>query len=131
MDWLKPFMSHRACKAGEIMFHKGDVATELYYVLSGKYQLEEGRIAIAPGEIVGEIALVAPAGRRTQTLACLEDGDLLTIGYPQIRQLYFQNPTFGFYFLQLTSGRLFKNIEKLEAALVQAKGSAEAMVSGR
>jgi CRP/FNR family transcriptional regulator, cyclic AMP receptor protein len=129
MDWLKPFMSRRACKAGDILFHKGDAATELYYTLSGKYQLEEAGIEIAPGEIVGEIALVAPAGLRTQTLTCLEDGDLLTIGYPQIRQLYFQNPTFGFYFLQLTSGRLFKNIEKLEAALAQAKGSAEAKVT--
>jgi CRP/FNR family transcriptional regulator, cyclic AMP receptor protein len=129
MDWLKPFMSHRAFKAGDILFHKGDAATELYYTLSGKYQLEEAGIEIAPGEIVGEIALVAPGGLRTQTLTCLEDGDLLTIGYPQIRQLYFQNPTFGFYFLQLTSGRLFKNIEKLEAALAQAKGSAEAKIA--
>lgn len=129
MDWLKPFMSHRAYKAGDILFHKGDTATELYYTLSGKYQLDEARIAIAPGEIVGEIALVAPAGRRTQTLTCLEDGDLLTISYPQIRQLYFQNPTFGFYFLQLISGRLFKNIERLEAALAQARGSAGAKVA--
>ena len=54
----------------------------------------------------------------------VEDGELLTIGYPQIRQLYFQNPTFGFYLLQLTSSRLFKDIEKLEAALARAKSGA-------
>jgi CRP/FNR family transcriptional regulator, cyclic AMP receptor protein len=126
MNWLKPFMTDQACKAGDILFRRGDVATELYYTLSGKYQLEETGITIPSGEIVGEIAFVMPGEHRTQTLKCLEDGHLLTIGYPQVRQLYFQNPTFGFYFLQLTSGRLFKNIEKLEAALAQAKASAEA-----
>ena len=40
---------------------------------------------------------------------------LLEITYSQVRQLYFQNPAFGFYFLELTSRRLFENIAKLEA----------------
>ena len=30
-------------------------------------------------------------------------------------QLYFQNPTFGFYFLQLSTARLFHTIKTLEA----------------
>jgi Cyclic nucleotide-binding domain len=124
ISWLKPFMTERKCKAGDILFHKGDVAEELYYTLSGSYQLAETGITILPGELVGEIAFVAPERRRTQTFKCLEDGYLLTISYPQVRQLYFQNPTFGFYFLQLISSRLFKNIESLEAALAQTKGSA-------
>jgi len=54
---------------------------------------------------------------------------LLTIGYPQIRQLYFQNSTFGFYLLQLTSSRLFKDIKKLEAAIARAKGADAAEAS--
>jgi CRP/FNR family cyclic AMP-dependent transcriptional regulator len=124
ISWLKPFMTERTCKAGDILFHKGDVAEELYYTLSGRYELAESGLAILPGEIVGEIAFVAAEKRRTQSFKCLEDGRLLTISYPQVRQLYFQNPTFGFYFLQLISGRLFKNIETLEAALARAKGSA-------
>jgi CRP/FNR family transcriptional regulator, cyclic AMP receptor protein len=130
MDWLKPFMSRRRCKAGDTLFRKGDVATELYYTLTGKFELEEVGIAIAPGHIVGEIAFVAPGERRTQTFRCLEDGDLLTIGYPQIRQLYFQNPTFGFYLLQLISERLFKDIEMLETALAKAKAGALAKGAG-
>jgi CRP/FNR family transcriptional regulator, cyclic AMP receptor protein len=47
-------------------------------------------------------------------MECIEDGDLLTIGYPQVKQLYYQNPQFGFYFLRLISQRLFKDIERLE-----------------
>jgi CRP-like cAMP-binding protein len=125
MEWLKPFMSKHVCRAGDVLFHKGDAAAELYYALSGKYQLEETGIFVAPGEIVGEIAFVEPHGRRTQTFKCVTDGELLTIGYPQIRQLYFQNPTFGFYFLQLISSRLFKDIEKLEGALARATAGAK------
>ena len=37
------------------------------------------------------------------------------VGYDQIRQLCFQNPTFGFFFLRLVSHRLFADIERLRA----------------
>jgi CRP/FNR family transcriptional regulator, cyclic AMP receptor protein len=130
MNWLKPFMTKQMCKAGDVLFRKGDIATELYYTLTGKFQLEEMGIAIPPGEIVGEIAFVAPETRRTQTFKCLENGELLTIGYPQIRQLYFQNPTFGFYLLQLISGRLFEDIEILETAIANTKAGTQAKGAG-
>ena len=31
MEWLKPFMTKRACQAGEKIFSKGDVAAVMYY----------------------------------------------------------------------------------------------------
>jgi CRP/FNR family transcriptional regulator, cyclic AMP receptor protein len=130
MNWLKPFMTKRMCEAGDVLFWKGDIATELYFTLVGKFQLEDVRIAIPPGEIVGEIAFVAPEAHRTQTFECLEDGELLTIGYLQIRQLLFQNPTFGFYLLPLICGRLFKDIENLEMALAKAKAGTSARRAG-
>jgi CRP-like cAMP-binding protein len=34
-----------------------------------------------------------------------------------VRELYFQNPQFGFYFLKLTSERLLQNIARLETRL--------------
>ena len=52
--------------------------------------------------------------KRTLTFECVEDGELLTISYSQVKQIYFQNPVFGFYFLQLISQRLFKDIERLQ-----------------
>jgi len=36
-----------------------------------------------------------------------------------VKQLYFQNPKFGFYFLQLTSRRLFENVARLEKRLAE------------
>ncbi|HWH92203.1 MAG TPA: Crp/Fnr family transcriptional regulator, partial [Candidatus Binatia bacterium] len=47
------------------------------------------------------------------------DGEVLTASYQQVKELYFQNPQFGFYFLRLTSERLFDNIARLEQELAR------------
>ena len=114
MDWLKPFMTQRRCGPGEILFRKGDVAEEMFYSVSGRYRLVESGIELPPGEVVGELGLLAPDRRRTQSLECIEAGAILAISYKDVTQLYFQNPKFGFYFLRLAAGRLFQNIERLE-----------------
>ena len=124
MDWLKPFMTKRAAKAGDVLFRKGDCAECLFYTLAGRFRLGELGLEIGPGQVVGELGLLAPENRRTATLEVVEDGDVLTISYDQIRQLYFQNPAFGFYFLRLSSGRLFANMARLEEELARLRGAA-------
>lgn len=114
MDWLKPFMTKRPVKRGEILFEKGDAADVMFYTLSGRYRLRELAIEIPPGHVVGEMGLLAPDNRRTQSLECLDDGEVLAITYDELRQLYFQNPEFGFFFLKLTSSRLFENMAIME-----------------
>jgi CRP/FNR family cyclic AMP-dependent transcriptional regulator len=114
MEWLKPFMTRRKTKAGEILFAKGDTATCMFYTLSGRYRLKEIDIELLQGQVVGEMGFLSPNNTRTQTLECLEGGEVLSISYDEVRQLYFQNPQFGFYFLRLTSERIFQNVEKME-----------------
>jgi CRP-like cAMP-binding protein len=114
MDWLKPFMSKRAGKAGEVIFRKGDLSSAMFYTVSGSYRLNEIAQDVGPGQIIGEVGLIAPDRKRTLTFECIEDGELLTISYEQVKQLYFQNPKFGFYFLQLISRRLFQDIARLQ-----------------
>lgn len=123
MDWLKPFMTRRQVKAGEILFAKGDTADCMFYTLSGRYRLRELDIELLQGQVVGEMGLMSPDNRRTQTLECLEEGEVLNISYDEVRQLYFQNPEFGFYFLRLTSERMFKNMERLEAEIANLKAA--------
>jgi CRP-like cAMP-binding protein len=114
MDWLKPFMSKRACKAGEIIFRKGDLSSAMFYTVSGSYRLHEIEQDVGPGQVIGELGVIAPDNKRTLTFECIHDGELLTISYEQVKQLYFQNPKFGFYFLQLISQRLFRDIARLQ-----------------
>jgi signal-transduction protein with cAMP-binding, CBS, and nucleotidyltransferase domain len=122
-DWLKPFTHTRECKAGENIFSKGDVATNLMFVVRGKFKLIELGIELASGALIGELGLLSPDNRRTQTPECISDGELLVISYDEVRQLQVQNPSFGLYFLQLASSRMFQNMQRLEAELARYRAS--------
>jgi CRP/FNR family transcriptional regulator, cyclic AMP receptor protein len=117
MDWLKPFMSRQRVAAAAKLFEKGDIADRMFFTLSGRYRLTESGHQLGPGVIVGELGLLSPDQRRTQSVECIEAGEVLTITYDELRQLQFQNPAFGFYFLRLTSRRLFENLAAREAEI--------------
>ncbi len=117
MDWLKPFMAEREVKKGDILFAKGETAKEMFCTVSGRYRLMELGVDIKPGEVVGELGMLAPDNCRTATLECIEAGKVLSITYEQVEQLYYQNPTFGFYFLRLSTARLFENLRRLQGEL--------------
>jgi hypothetical protein len=117
LDWLKPFMTERTITVGETLFRKGEKANHLFFLVSGQLHLQEINLDLAPGAVVGELGMLAPERTRTQTLVCTENGLVLVISYEKIEQLYYQNPKFGFYFLRLSTARLFQNIKRLESAL--------------
>lgn len=117
MDWLRPFMTPRKCRRGEIIFRKGDVANALFYIDTGAFRLAEAGINCEQGMVVGELGMLSPVGQRTQTFECVESGQLFTIHYEEVRELFFQNPDFGFYFMQLAASRLFNSMERLERQL--------------
>ena len=123
MDWLRPFMSARKYRNGEVLFHKGEEAKEMFLTVTGKFLVTEIDIELPPGRIMGELGFVAPENRRTQTVKCTEDGNVLTITYEKLLELYFQNPEFGYYFLRLTSERLMQNILRLEAIIEANKAN--------
>ena len=119
MDWLNPFMDKRKVRPGEILFKRGDVADEMFFVISGRLRLRELGVDILPGALIGELGLLAPGHARTQTIECIEETALQRISYDRLQQLYFQNPQFGVYFLRLTTARLFENNAKLEQRLTE------------
>jgi CRP/FNR family transcriptional regulator, cyclic AMP receptor protein len=123
MEWLKPFMTRRSFKTGDILFAKGEPADRMFCTVTGRYRLRELGIELKPGEVVGELAMLAPDNRRTATLECIESGQALSITYEQVEQLYYQNPTFGFYFLRLATARLFDNISRLETEVARLKAA--------
>jgi len=118
-DWLRPFMTKRSISAGEILFTKGDEAERMYLVAEGRLHLPEINIDLGPGAVVGELGMLAPDRKRTLTAICTENASLLEIAYKRVEQIYYQSPTFGFYFLRLSTERLFDNIERLERALTE------------
>ena len=121
MDWLRPFMTPRKYKKGDVLFRKGDVAKDMFYTVSGNFLVKEIGVELPPGRIMGELGFIDPNNRRTATIESLEDGEVLTITYDRLLELYFQNPEFGYYFLRLTTERLMQNIGRLEGSLTEIK----------
>jgi len=126
MDWLKPFMTERKSAAGEILFYKDEKAEEMLYIVSGRFKLIESGIELPVGAIVGELGMLSPSNVRTQSLECIESGVILSVSYSKVEELYVQNPAFGFYFLKLSSARLFQNLGALEQRLAQQTASISA-----
>jgi CRP-like cAMP-binding protein len=82
----------------------------MFFVVSGRFWVEERQVAVETEEVFGELGLLNSDQARTATIECTESGQLLRITYDQVKQLYVQDPKFGFYFLHLVSRRLFHNL---------------------
>jgi Cyclic nucleotide-binding domain len=121
MEWLKPFMTERKYRKGDILMKKGDAADEMLLTVTGKFLVKEISVELPPGRLMGELGFLTPDNRRTATIECIEDGHVLTINYEKLLEIYFQNPQFGYYFLALTSQRLLENIGRLEGIVAQHK----------
>ncbi|MBV9462200.1 MAG: cyclic nucleotide-binding domain-containing protein [Bradyrhizobium sp.] len=121
MEWLKPFMTQRTYRKGSILMKKGDAAHDMLLTVTGKYRVVEIDLEVPPGRLMGELGFLTPDNRRTATIECIEDGQVLTITYEKLLEIYFQNPQFGYYFLVLTSQRLLENLARAEAIIAQNK----------
>jgi len=130
MEWLKPFMTERKYRKGQTLFKKNDTATEMLLTVTGKFLVTEINVEIPPGRLMGELGFLTPDKRRTATVECIEDGQVLTIAYERLLEIYFQNPQFGYYFLVLTSQRLLENISRLEGVVAQQKLAQQAAAAG-
>src|SRR6201981_1644428 len=123
MEWLKPFMTERKYRKGDILFRKDDPADELLLPVTGKFLVKEINVELPPGRLMGELGFLTPDNRRTATIECIEDGQVLAITYDRLLEIYFQNPQFGYYFLVLTSQRLLENITRLEETLAEERAA--------
>ena len=130
MEWLKPFMTDRKYRKGNILFKKDDPAHEMLLTVSGKFLVKEIGVEVPPGRLMGELGFLTPDNRRTATIECIEDGHVLTIAYEKLLEIYFQNPQFGYYFLVLTSHRLLENLSRLEGIVAQSKTAQQAAAAG-
>ena len=131
MDWLRPFMSPRKYRQGDVLFHKGDTAKEMFYTVTGRFLVKEIGVELPPGRIMGELGFIDPNNKRSQTVESLEDGEVLTITYDKLLELYFQNPEFGYYFLRLTTERLMQNIGRLENLSEETRAKLATAAAGK
>jgi len=127
---LLPFMSPGRFKAGEILFRKGDLSREMFYICEGEIRLPELDKTIGKGETLGEIGLFAPEKTRTVTAICEKDCELLRMSEDRFLQLYNQNPQFGFHIVRVITSRLMENYTRLLLALTPGENSAGSLSAG-
>jgi len=111
-DWLLPHMTRRQATAGQTLWKKSDVATEMIYLESGTLRLVEHDELLAPGALIGEIGLFSPDNRRTLTVECATDCTLYSLTKDGMAQLYFQNPKLGYHIMRLIVARLMRDADK-------------------
>jgi hypothetical protein len=131
MEWLRPFMTTRKYRKGDTLFKKDDPAREMLLTVTGNFLVTEINVEVPPGRLMGELGFLSPDNRRTATIKCIEDGQVLSITYEKLLEIYFQNPQFGYYFLVLTSQRLLENISRLETIVAQNKAAEQAAAATR
>ena len=120
VDWLLPYTRPQPFRAGEVIMTRGEPATAAFYVVSGEVEIVELGRSHGAGTLLGEIGLFTPDGKRTMTIRCKTDVQTARINYDRFKELYFQNPEFGFRLLHLIVARLQGNAELPVGAPTQA-----------
>jgi CRP/FNR family cyclic AMP-dependent transcriptional regulator len=116
LNWLLPFMKMERRRAGELLFGKGEIADKMYVVSDGVVTVEEIGLDLGEGQVFGEISLFSRDARRTASIRCKTDVTLMAIHRDKVLELYYQNPKFGFYLVQLITERLIENASNAPAA---------------
>jgi CRP/FNR family cyclic AMP-dependent transcriptional regulator len=119
----------RVFRRGEVVFHVDDPADALHLIVSGRFavrvQTALGDVAIlavlGPGEMFGELALIAGEPRRTATVEALEAGETRSIHRPDFERLRAGHPSVTDVLVAILAGgmrRLSRHL--LEALYVPA-----------
>jgi len=109
--------------AGQTLFRAGDKADFLYFLAEGRIEFVEIGEVMEPGRLFGEIAFFAPDKRRSMTARCVTACTVLHIDETTFKQLYYQNPAFGFEVVSLVAGRLMADVHRLQASLAASRES--------
>ena len=118
-------MHRRTYAAGEVVFHEGDPADTLHFLVEGrvvaKRSSEAGdRVAysvIGPGQAFGEVAMLARDGRRTATIQAIEPTTTLTLTFADFKRLCAEQPSVANLLTRLLALRVARLTEALMEAL--------------
>ena len=106
----------------EVVFHKGDVGTDLYAVLSGIFRVviiddkgDEIILAyVKPGEIVGEMSMIDGLGR-TGTLVADEESEICLVPRKAFNEIMQKDFNVTLYLMEILTERLRKADELIES----------------
>jgi CRP/FNR family transcriptional regulator, cyclic AMP receptor protein len=98
----------REFKAGDVIFHQGDEAKELFVIQNGKVEIRFGNRVLetlSDYAIFGEMALI-DAATRSATAVAVSDVKLVPVGEKQFLFLISHTPHFALNVLRIMARRL-------------------------
>ena len=113
-EWLRPYMRRMSFTKGRAIFSKGEPAHGVYFIVSGQVYFPEVDGHAGSGLLFGEIAIFTHEGRRTLSCVCETDVEVLYMTNEELKELYFQNPEFGYHLVRLIVGRMKQQIDQLQ-----------------
>mgnify|MGYP001550789068 CR=1 FL=1 len=118
---LLPYMTKVHYQEGDILFKKGDEADKMFYIGTGSIRLTDLKIDVGANQLLGEMGIFSPYKQRTDTAVCNEKMEVFEIDEDKINQLYYQNPSFGFYLIKLLTKRFILNAESMNKKFAEQK----------
>ena len=110
MESILPIMTHRRFRAGETLIRKGEPADRLFYLDRGEAKVVEIGKTVSSGSVLGEIGIFARDQRRTATVVCVTDCEIYELSESKTKELYYQDPSFGYAVFQIVITRLLENM---------------------
>jgi len=123
IESLLPFMSRHKYSAGHIVARRGERADRMYYLSSGEIEIKELGKVLGPGNVVGEIGVLARDQKRMATIECRSDCEFFELTAAKVKEIYYQNPAFAYAVLQVVISRLMENISLQNPAAVVTRRS--------
>jgi CRP/FNR family transcriptional regulator, cyclic AMP receptor protein len=110
MKDILPIMTPRRFRAGETLIRKDEPADRLFYLDRGEAKVVEIGKTVSSGSVLGEIGIFACNQRRTSTVVCVTDCEMYELSESKTKELYYQDPSFGYAVFQLVITRLLENM---------------------
>lgn len=117
---LRPHMKEHRLRQGETLFRLGDRADAMFYIVAGELVVLELNANLGPGEVVGEMGILARNRQRTATVVAKTDCTLLSLSAGRARGLFFQYPAFTTRLLAVLTDRLIDDVRAETLARIRA-----------
>lgn len=125
LEFLTPYMSSEEYENGQVLFNKGDRADKIYFIKEGDIVLPELQKELGSGTTLGEVGIFAPDNVRACSAVATGKVEALTITSEKVLQLYYQNPTFGFFLIR-TIAEIASKGSELKTGMVVSLDELEA-----
>ena len=128
MNWIKPFTKTRDMSPGEVLFRKGEEATEIIFVMSGSLHIPELGVRSRRAKWWANSACCRRTASARNRRSASTAGSFSSSPMTRCASCSSRIPKFGYYFMQLSTARLFENMKRMQIEIERLRAGAQVEV---